>query len=84
MRRGTDQKRMVTVRCAQDLLQQIGRVAEATQLPRTAVVQEALALFCDFLDKEGKRLQEEESRDMLAAVSLVLQEMQEGKHPPAP
>lgn len=78
----TDKTRMVVVRCTQDLLQQVERVAAATQLSRAVVVQEAIAYFCDFWDKEGSTLQQTESESMLAAARCVLKEMQKKQRVP--
>lgn len=79
----TDKTRMVVVRCRQDLLQQVERVAAATQLSRAVVVQEAIAYFCDFCDKEGVALQRAEAEAMLAATRCILQEMQKKQREPS-
>ncbi len=48
--------RTVSARCAADLAEQADRVAAAIGCPRSAVVVEALELFCEYLEQQEKEL----------------------------
>lgn len=75
MKRGYGRGRIVGVRCAADLLDQVDRVAAATRLSRAAVVLEAIVQYCEFWEKEGAAIQQAETRGMLEAARQILQEM---------
>ena len=78
MKRESGRDRMVVVRCAAGLLQQVDRVADATQHSRAAVVLEALEQYCAYWEKEGAAQQQAEAEGVLEAARQVLQEMQKG------